>query len=50
MRNKLIDVYCIQGIASSVAIVEPPGLRKLFFLQIKLSKFGHSSYTSLLAL
>jgi hypothetical protein len=48
MRNKLINVYCIQEIAHSVAILEPNGLQKLFFLQIKLSKFGHASYTSLL--
>lgn len=48
MRNKLIDVYCIQEISYSVATVEPTGLRNLFFLQIKLSKFWHASYTSLL--
>ena len=37
MRNKLIDLYHIQEIAYSVAIVEQTGLRNLFFLQIKLS-------------
>lgn len=37
MRNKFIDVYRIQEIAYSVAIVEQTGLRNVFFLQIKLS-------------
>ena len=36
MRNKYIDVYCIQEIAYSVAVVQPTGLRNLFFLQINL--------------
>jgi hypothetical protein len=45
MRNKLIDVYCIYKIAYSVPVVEPAGLRRLFFHQIKLSKFGHPSYS-----
>jgi len=48
MRNKLIDVYRSQEIAYSVAVVEQTGLRNLFFLQIKVSYFGHASATSLM--